>query len=911
MSASPLHRLFQLGAVGMMSDAQLLDRFASRRDEAAEAAFEELVIRHGPMVLRVCRGVLQDDHDAEDAFQAVFLVLASRAGSIRRAGSVASWLFGVAHRVATRARRGAARRRRLDRIVAERAAEIDLPRADDPDREVLHEEIDGLPERLRAPVVLCYLQGLTYAAAALQLGTSEVAIRGRLGRARERLRRGLTRRGVTIPAGLLVAGAAGQAQAAIPPVLIQGTIRIATGFVAGHPATVLARGVLNSMLLNRLKIAMVLLCLGIGGGYGTWHAFARAADEKAKVPAAGQAPTSAPTPNSQANRTAPAYRLTGSVRVEGTGEPVQGAKFLVLLSDGGQKQSVTSGRDGRFDVELPPGQARSWTVVPPAGYWLPNNVEATETFVLAPDHPVHRKDYLVRRGVAWPFRLTRGAARRPVRGGCVGGSTQKEYFLVETDETGLARLTLPPDGGRITVYAMPHSDSRDAVTITIERDAQFRPDAVAKMDHREGRVVLTDADGKTASLTGLDRLQPTIAGGTLVVRVDLPEPDFRTQAALTGRVLDEQERPIAGAKVALAFGEPSKGSAMSGDPVHEVATDARGDYLIRSVPRRDPEGKPSKVFVVATKDGHAGVDSPSIALPSGTDDSPRVLDPVHLAPGVSLSGKVVDPKGRPVAGAWVDVRGPYALRAQSVRTDEKGHFRVPNMPKGLVSLYFEYGPLYAMGKYLADGTGDELEIRLRRTDEALAGQPAPATLQPPAIGSPAPALQVSGWTDGKTRTLADYKGKVVLLDYWGIWCSACTNGMPSLEHLKQKYEPRGVVFLSIHTPGEDIGRIRRFLEFKKSSFLSALDEDRKKSDNSYNGVTADRYGVGGYPTLVMIDRRGNVAFHSGIGTKEGVAAMKAMGKEMSLDESTMTPADFYRLWEAYFSREVEKVLDRP
>ena len=86
-----VHRLFNFGTVGTMSDAELLDRFVSRRDEAAEAAFEELVSRHGPMVLRVCRSVLRDAHDAEDAFQAVFLVLANRARSIRRSGSVASW----------------------------------------------------------------------------------------------------------------------------------------------------------------------------------------------------------------------------------------------------------------------------------------------------------------------------------------------------------------------------------------------------------------------------------------------------------------------------------------------------------------------------------------------------------------------------------------------------------------------------------------------------------------------------------------------------------------------------------------------------------------------------------------------------------------------------------------------------
>ncbi len=107
-----VQRLFDVGAVGTMSDSLLLDWFVSRQDEAAEAAFEELIIRHGPMVLRVCQGVLHDAHDAEDAFQAVFLVLANRARSIRRSGSLASWLFGVAQRVAIRCKRSNARRRR-------------------------------------------------------------------------------------------------------------------------------------------------------------------------------------------------------------------------------------------------------------------------------------------------------------------------------------------------------------------------------------------------------------------------------------------------------------------------------------------------------------------------------------------------------------------------------------------------------------------------------------------------------------------------------------------------------------------------------------------------------------------------------------------------------------------------------
>ena len=174
--------------------------------------------RHGSMVSRVCRSVLQDVHDAEDALQATFLVLAHRAGAIRRGESVASWLFGVAHRVSSCAKRRAARQRALDQKAAGLTPEARTPIVTDMDWEILHQEVDRLPERLRAPVVLCYLEGLTYAAAARQLNLSEGAFRGRMAQARERLRRRLSGRGVTVPAGLLLAGAVTQssATAAVP-----------------------------------------------------------------------------------------------------------------------------------------------------------------------------------------------------------------------------------------------------------------------------------------------------------------------------------------------------------------------------------------------------------------------------------------------------------------------------------------------------------------------------------------------------------------------------------------------------------------------------------------------------------------------------------------------------------------------
>ena len=183
-----LTALFQAGTAAGLGDRVLLERFADRRDAddpEAEAAFAALVERHGPMVLRVCRAMLGDRHEAEDAFQATFLVLASRARSIRRGDSVGAWLHGVALRVASRARWRAARRRHHERRHAEMTAATGAGGAgtdrppDDVDR-VLHEEIGRLPEKYRRPVVLCYLEGLTHDQAADQLGWPVGTVRRRL-----------------------------------------------------------------------------------------------------------------------------------------------------------------------------------------------------------------------------------------------------------------------------------------------------------------------------------------------------------------------------------------------------------------------------------------------------------------------------------------------------------------------------------------------------------------------------------------------------------------------------------------------------------------------------------------------------------------------------------------------------------
>ncbi len=185
-----IESLYGGGSVAGLSDRQLIERFVARRDAAGEAAFVALVARHGSMVLGVCRQLLGDYQHAEDAFQAVFLVLARRAGLIRDPDLLSNWLYGVALRTARKARAGLARRRKSEEDHAANRPGACVTRPPDEaaiDREqaeALHEEIDRLPTSSRLPVVLCYFEGLSLAEAAQRLRCPAGTVHSRLVRAR-------------------------------------------------------------------------------------------------------------------------------------------------------------------------------------------------------------------------------------------------------------------------------------------------------------------------------------------------------------------------------------------------------------------------------------------------------------------------------------------------------------------------------------------------------------------------------------------------------------------------------------------------------------------------------------------------------------------------------------------------------
>jgi RNA polymerase sigma factor (sigma-70 family) len=309
-----LEGLWASGSFTGLTDAQLLSRFAGGGMDTADAAFRELIDRHGPMVLGVCRQILRSPQDADDAFQATFLVLVRKAGSIRVGDSLAPWLYGVAYRTAHRARATAARHRTdpVDPMTVAVDSSPEVGFGLDV-RPLLHEELARLPGKYREPIVLCHLEGKTHEEAARLLSWPVGTVSGRLSRGRQPLKARLERRGVEAPPALLAARWLTDAQAALPPSLVEGTLAAAAHCAAAAAISTsvqsLTQGVLRAMLLHKIKLVSVaLVAVGAASGGLVW---ALRASHAANPPAPLQAAEKPAQP--------PGDRFAG----EGLGRPME------------------------------------------------------------------------------------------------------------------------------------------------------------------------------------------------------------------------------------------------------------------------------------------------------------------------------------------------------------------------------------------------------------------------------------------------------------------------------------------------------------------------------------------------------------------------------------------------------------
>ena len=328
----------------------------------------------------------------------------------------------------------------------------------------------------------------------------------------------------------------------------------------------------------------------------------------------------------------------------------------------------------------------------------------------------------------------------------------------------------------------------------------------------------------------------------------------------TGQIFDVAGNPLDAVRVGSAVGS----SGGSGDTGIFTTTGADGRFILNL---EMPESKQKHhLRLIITKDGYAGFDSPRVDF---SHKASAVIDlgKFTLRRGHSLPVRAVNENGKSLAGAVVEPQGDYAQRRQKIRTDSQGRGVLRNLPAGVVRVYASYGSLARQSTIVVNdktSDGEETTLRLKELDpQPMAGHKA-ADLpfpDPPAVGTATPELSVVGWTDGQKRTLGDYRGKVVVLDFWGIWCSACMNGLPAMKEIEAKYAGRSeIVFLGIHSAGTDMPQIQELQRTKEWKLPTGLDAGTDVAE----GTTARAYGARGWPTTVIIDREGKIAYNSNL-----------------------------------------------
>jgi len=629
----PIDRLFGEGALAGLPDARLLERYVLHRDELA---FEALVRQHGSMVLGVCRRVLEDPNDAEDAFQAAFLLLARKARSIRAEGSVGGWLHRVAWRIALQVHSDAASRRVQERRAAERTEEAIAPDAwHDDTAAVIHQEIDRLPEHYRRPIILCYLEDMTYPQAARHLHWSEATTRGRLARARDLLRTRLTRRGVTL-AGIVWPGMA----ATVPSALRNAVARTARQLALGESAAVstttiaLMKQAARGMMIAQFQaVAVATLLVAALTGLATALAGAGIGDDP-RIPAGsrqvmkdGPAPavTAAPSQAGKGEMTS----IHGRVLAP-DGKLAEGADVFVVvnlprpLTMSAETSRVVgparTDADGRFRLDLPRRLVDGCCNVDAVAY----RPGFAAGLLQAPDD---RREATIRLEPEEPVRIRlldlegRPASRarlRVVNLWKTGPTFSGLYIMSAPDRPlpGWLGFLSADDQGQLIIPGL----TRDTELTLEVVDERF---AVQQLRLREGRAIVSvnEATTPTFTLTPAHRLEgrvrlgesgPVAAGAKFVVISHMKPEDVPQSIRIGGRA------------------------------------DAEGRFSV-NVPRSEshevlvypPEGSPFAFRRVVT---------------AGTQGVRQEVD-VAVPRGVLVKGKVVEsPSGRAVAGAILEYR---------------------------------------------------------------------------------------------------------------------------------------------------------------------------------------------------------------------------------------------------------------
>lgn len=694
-----VQHLVEVQRNGSLSDHRLLERFATQRDETA---FEVLVQRHGPMVLSVCRRVLGHEQDAEDAFQAAFLILARKGGEIRRK-DVGCFLYRLAYRLAIRARG-----QKVKRLCREHRTESVL--APDPVsevtwrevRQIVDEETQRLPERLRSPLVLCYLEGKTQDEAAQLLGWSKSTLRRRLTQARERLQRRLVTRGLVPMVALTASLFAEEIEAAALSALARTTVRAAVSGTASPSIAALVEAGCTLVSASKTKVATLLLLtvsLLSAAGVSFFASSPRQQEQSLPARRAGE---------NTADASLPAKRnATQTIEIHGRvldpdGKPRAGAKLALLSRDDVRQVGVTA-KDGRFTVIVPKERKGEW---PPA--LLAQGGDAGLDFISLAGcdtaKPVElrlAKDQAIRGRVV-------NLEGKPIPGVHVSVSGIDVYSnnslesLLARSQKNPADFVLPP--GEKTLWLLAAS-FLDAIT---DVEGHFvisgiGAGRVAELYLREGGIAKT-----RLRIVNHDSFDPKplnpfpffIYGSPGKMMNSPPAPRVQGQNV---SVVAEPEKPIHGV---VKYADSGKGAPNAvvrleqredaGHPFVRTKTDAQGRYEFRGAHK----AKTYSLYV--DSDSSTGYLPTQIQATDTVGYSPVNVD-FRIKKGVIVTGKIIDKAtGKAVPGFAqfrVLVNNPFAkdypgVTSQREETAEDGTFRVVVIP----------GPVLLTGGYYPPST---------------------------------------------------------------------------------------------------------------------------------------------------------------------------------------------------------------
>ncbi len=631
--AGYLHHLSSAARVDGLSDRALVARFAAERDEDA---FVALVRRHGPMVLRVCRRVLNNGHDAEDVFQATFLVLSRKAASLRHADSVGCWLYGVAYRLAQKARVQRSQQQKSEsRLTVEQCtndplAELTVREA----QAIVDEELACLPEKYRAPLVLCCLEGKTRDEAGRMLGWTTKLVKSRLEQGRERLRSRLSRRGLTLPAALVATLLTEEAApAALSATMIRAAVHSARpGNNNGISASValLAESALGSTIPVKAKVLMGLLLLmgmlAVGVGAFT----------PSPVADAPGSPADKPTQTPQAEKPQPARTLRVVV-LDPQGKPLPDANIHSGIwtheKDFKSNHDYKTNADGVAQVELPKSYyiLRLWASRKPfvdlfAG-WEQNELASGAKL---PSEYVFRMERAVTAG----GRIVNEEGK-PVAGAKV--------------EVRLGNDLKPDHGDGRVSYNWALADRNN----TTDADGRWRIENVPNHPRVELRLVISHPD--YLSDTGRDEAQKAAGITTEMLRKGTATLTLKRGVIVRGRVIDPAGKPIKDALV--IYGDDSYFSWLP----CKFPTDADGRYRLPALPPGD-----TNLTVIA----HGW--APQLRKVNLQPSLPP--QDFRMGPGKPIRLRIVDAAGKPVPNASVGILGWKGIKSLQSSHD-------PNHPK--------------------------------------------------------------------------------------------------------------------------------------------------------------------------------------------------------------------------------------